>query len=80
MEITPVQFVDIRLINESGNNEPAHFKGIIESCIKEAIKPGFKNMFTPDEKKLLADIAKGIGLEVDEQLFVILAADTHTQT
>ena len=78
MEIMPVQYIDIRLTNKPGNNEPDDFKSIITACIKEAIKPGFKNMFSDDEKRLLANIAKGMNIEIDDSTLVVLTGDTHT--
>ena len=75
MEITPTQYINIRL----DNAEPATFIGILKKCIKEAIKPGFKRMFADDEKELLAKLAKGLNLEIDEQTFITLAGDTHTK-
>ena len=75
MEILPVSYIDIRLENE----EPATFIEILKKCIKEAIKPGFKKMFVDDEKELLAKLARGLNMKVDEQTFITLAGDTHTK-
>jgi len=78
MEITATQYIDIRLTNNPGNNEPDDFRSIISACIKEAVKPGFKNMFSDNEKRLLANIGKGLNMKVDDALLITLAADTHT--
>ena len=75
MEITPVRFINIKLEGD----EAGHFIEIIKECIKQAVKPGFKNAFDEDEKFLLAKIARGLGMEVDEHTFIILSGDTHTE-
>jgi len=75
MEITPVRFINIKLEND----EAGHFIAIIKECIRQAIKPGFKNVFDDDEKFLLAKLAKGLNIEVENETLIILSGDTHTE-
>jgi len=79
MEVTPVQYWSLDLHNTPESNEPEIFKNIIARCIKEAIKPGFQNMFSGKERDFLLDLASKLGLEVKDADHVVLASDTHTK-
>ena len=69
MEITPVQFIDIRLQHTIGNNEPGIFGEIIRKCLRQAHKPGLKNAFTDEERELIGKIARGLNIEQEETLY-----------
>jgi len=69
MEILPVSYLDIRLEHTPEKNEPGMFGEVMRKCLTIASKPGIKNTFTDEERELIVEIARGINIELDSNLY-----------
>lgn len=54
------------ILTTDGQNDISLFSGVVKKCFKEAKKPGFKNMFTREERDFIEEIANILGVNKEE--------------
>ncbi len=77
MEITPVSYIEIKLINNEDENEVKQFYELVKHVYKESARPGLTNPFA-DDRPIIKKLMEGLSIKVENERFGTTAGDTHT--
>jgi len=66
ISIIPEHRLTLLFTTDEDSNDIATFINVINKCIKESKKAGFKNMFTANERELLEALASNLEVNNNE--------------